>query len=553
MIKNGGKATMKEMLKELLNLSTETEIVEFKEAKTQYSIDKLGKYFSALSNEANLKSAEHAFLVFGVRDDRSIVGTNIGDKQINNYKAEIAGNTTSGLTFIEVHRIIENNKQVLIFQIPPAPKGMPISWKGHYYGRNGNSLSALNIQEIERIRIQVSTKDWSAQIIENASEFDLSDEALEMARRLFVIKNPQLKKEIESWDKITFLNKAKLAIKGKITNTAILLLGKSEVEHFISPAVAKITWVLRDKDNIEKDYEHFSCPFLLSVDKIYAKIRNLRYRYLQKGSLFPEEVEQYDPYIIREALNNCIAHQDYSLGGKINIIEKEDSTLTFINMGNFIPETIENVVISDAPESKYRNPFLANAMVNLNMIDTIGSGIKRMFVIQKDKFFPLPEYSFINDSVKVVINGKVMDLKYAEKLAQMPDLSLYEIILLDKVQKQKQLSDTEVGELKRQKLIEGRKPNFYISAVVAKETDQKEEYIKMRGIEGDYIQKMILDYLKEFGEAKKKDFEGLLLDKLSDLLDVRQKKNKIKNNLQILRKNGIIEIQGKIWRIFPEK
>jgi ATP-dependent DNA helicase RecG len=60
-----------------------------------------------------------------------------------------------------------------------------------------------------------------------------------------------------------------------------------------------------------------------------------------------------------------------------------------------MPQTIENVIISDAPELNYRNGFLVNAMVNLNMIDIIGSGIKRMFITQKNKYFPLPEYDFL--------------------------------------------------------------------------------------------------------------------------------------------------------------
>lgn len=75
------------------------------------------------------------------------------------------------------------------------------------------------------------------------------------------------------------------------------------------------------------------------------------------------------------------------IGGKINIVEREDGILTFSNSGNFIPQNIQRVIEADAPENFYRNPFLATAMVNLNTIDTIGSRIKKMFIIQKDKFF----------------------------------------------------------------------------------------------------------------------------------------------------------------------
>jgi ATP-dependent DNA helicase RecG len=60
---------------------------------------------------------------------------------------------------------------------------------------------------------------------------------------------------------------------------------------------------------------------------------------------------------------------------------------------------------------------------------------------------------------------------------------------------------------------------------------------------------MILNYLEKFGEGKREDFESLLLDKLPDVLDIIQKRNKIKNNLQTLRKQGKIDIKGKIWKM----
>jgi len=71
--------------------------------------------------------------------------------------------------------------------------------------------------------------------------------------------------------------------------------------------------VLKNRDSVEVDYEHFTCPLILSIEKVYKKIRNLKYRYIAEPTLFPEEVDTYDPYVIREALNNCIAHQDYEL------------------------------------------------------------------------------------------------------------------------------------------------------------------------------------------------------------------------------------------------
>ncbi len=541
---------IEQKLNELLQHS-ETEVLEFKEAKINYDFNKIGKYFSALSNEANLLGKSEAWLLFGVKNDKTIVGTSyrLDGASLHNLKKEVADKTSNRISFKEIYELQTEHGRVILFEIPSAPKGLPIAWSGHYFGRDNESLDALNLEEIERIRSQALENDWSIKICEDATIDDLSKEAIEKAKELFTKKNPKLSDDIQAWDDVAFLNKAKITIKGKITNTAILLLGKSESEHFLTPAIAKISWILKDRDNIAKDYEHFSCPFILSLDEVYNKIRNLKYRYMDGNSLFPEEVDSYDPFIIRESLNNCIAHQDYTIGGKINVVEFEDRKLVFSNKGAFIPQTIENVLKSDAPEEKYRNKFLAQAMINLNLIDTIGSGIKKMFVAQKNKYFPLPEYELDNETVQVTIEGKVLDINYASKLASMPDLTLEEIILLDKVQKGNDISFSEAKVLKAKKLIEGKRPNLHISSNVAKYTKQEDEYIKMRGINDDYAKKIMLEYLKEFEKAKKSDFVKVLLDKLPDILSEDQKKNKIKNYLQDLRVAGEIVPDGKNWKM----
>jgi ATP-dependent DNA helicase RecG len=544
------KTTLEKILKQLRSLKAENEVVEFKEAKTQYHFDKIGEYFSALSNEANLKGQNSAWLVFGIRDkDKSIVGSQFRPvrSHLDNLKSEIANHTTGRITFIEIYELTFPEGRVIMFEIPMSPKGIPISWKGHYYGRDGEDINALNLEEVERIREQARAEDWSAGIIEEASIEDLSEEAIDKARIHYTVKNSHLAAEIKGWDDKTFLNKAKICIKGKITRAAILLLGKPESEHFINPSTAKISWILRDKDNVDKDYQHFTCPLLLNSEEVYKKIRNLKYRYIAESTLFPEEVDQYDPYIIREALNNCIAHQDYTLGGKINVVEHEDGKLVFINAGKFIPSSVEEVVISDAPESTYRNPFLVEAMINLRMIDAIGSGIKRMFNIQRSKFFPLPSYDFKDNKVKVTIVGKVVDLNYAMKIATIPDLSITDIIALDKVVKGIKLSDLEIKNLKNKGLIEGRKPNFHVSASVAKVTGDEATYFNKKGIDDDYCQKIIIAFLIKFDKAKKSDFEEVLIDKLPGVLDLDQKKNKIKNLLQKLKNEGKIDVKNRSW------
>jgi ATP-dependent DNA helicase RecG len=533
-------------LKSLRDLPGETEIVEFKEARNNYDFNKLGKYFSALGNEANLKGRPYAWLVFGIENKvHDIVGSlfRLNRKDLDSLKSEIANKTTNRITFIEIYELILSEGRVIMFQIPAAPKGIPIAFEGHYYGRDYEELGPLNIEEIERIRSQVLLEDWSAVIISDASLDDLEPQAITIARDNFKSKFPALQQEVDEWSNETFLNKAKVTIKGKITRTAIILLGKEESEHFINPSESKIRWILRDSNGSDKDYAILSCPMLLAVDKVYLRIRNLKYRYLKEGTLFPEEVDQYEPYAIRETINNCIAHQDYSKSGRINIIEQEDQ-LIFTNVGTFIPGSVEKVVIDDAPEEQYRNKFLANAMFNLKMVDTAGGGIRKIFNFQRNRFFPLPDYDLRDDKVKVKLTGKIVDLDYARVLAGNSNLLLEEIMMLDKVQKKLSLTESEEKHLKSKKLIEGRKPNFYISLQVAQTIGQKAGYSKNKAFDKVYYLDLIEKAIAEHGHLNRKDVDELLWKKLPDWMDDKQKKIKVNNLLSELRLKIRIENIG---------
>lgn len=540
------KAELLHILNDLRNLSSENEIVEFKEAKIGYDFNKLGKYFSALSNEANLKGNPFSWLIFGVENKKhSIVGSQFRTtrKDLDSLKSEIANKTTNRITFIEIYELNEPNGRVLMFQIPAAPKGFPIAFDGHYYGRDNEELSPLNLEEIERIRAQATSEDWSAAIVPDADLDDLDEEALLLARKNYKNKFPEKAVEVDSWDDATFCNKARITIKGKITRTAIILLGKEESEHFINPAEAKIRWLLKDANGNDKDYAIFSCPMILAVDKVYTKIRNLKYRYIKDGSLFPDEVNQYEPYSIREALNNCIAHQDYTKHGRINVVEMDDQ-LIFTNLGTFIPGSVEKVVKDDAPEEHYRNRFLATAMFNLKMVDTAGGGIKRMFNHQRERFFPMPDFDLSGGKVKVTISGKILDLEYARLLAKNKELTLEEIIMLDKVQKKQTLTEYEEKHLKGKKLIEGRKPNFFIGIKLAEKSGQKAAYSKNKAFDKSYYLALVEKAIGEHKSMSRSDIDDLLWNKLPEWMNEKQKKVKVNNLLSELRRIQKIENQG---------
>lgn len=376
-----------------------------------------------------------------------------------------------------------------------------------------------------------SRTDWSALICERASLADLDKAALLKARIEYKIKFPTKAVEVDAWDDVTFLNKVKVTVRGAITNTALLLLGKPESTTLLTPAVARISWILKNEQSEEQDYEHFGPPLLLTVDQVLARIRNLTIRQLPSGTLFPIELTQYDPWVIREALHNCIAHQDYSLRGRINVVETP-TALLLSNAGSFLPGSIETVIKQDAPLEIYRNTFLAEAMVNINLIDTQGGGIKRMFQKQRSRFFPLPDYDLSQpDRVVVSIGGRILDEKFTRLLMERSDISLETIILLDKVQKHQPVSREEHRRLKSARLVEGRYPNLIISTRLAVLAELKAQHIRDRGFNDQYYINLILELVSKHQPMSREEIDRLLLDKLPEVLTETQKKSKIHNFL----------------------
>ncbi|MCI8466333.1 MAG: transcriptional regulator [Lachnospiraceae bacterium] len=550
---SGDKAKESDMLSVLRDLidNWENEVVEFKEAGKDYDKDKIGKYFSAISNEANLKNLQFGWLVFGVKNKtREIVGSDYRNtKGLDTLKQEIAIGTTGGISFIDIIEIYptvrEEEKRVIMFQIPAAATAIPTGWQDHFYGRNGESLGALSVEELDRIRGQ-EKKDWSKQFLEGASIQCLNKEALKIAREKYKEKmnRPYIVEEVDRMTDEEFLTKLKLMQNGKLTNAAMLLLGNEDYDYLFT-TVPEASWRLFNHKNDIQDYEIFKIPFLTLSDRIFSQIRNLTYRYMPNQlTLFPTETKQYDMWLLRELMNNCIVHSDYSLGGRIYLNEFEDY-IVLINPGTFLPGSVEPILKASYNPPFYRNQLLAETMVKLNMIDTQTMGIRRVFRIQQEKYFPLPDYDLnIRQQVKVTVYGKVLDENYTQVLFQNPDFDLTTVYLMDRVQKHESISKDVVKYLRRLKVIEGKMPNIYISASLAANEEEKAQYVKNRGFNEEAYKKWIINYLETYGSGKKKDFLILLRDKLPDTMDARQKLIKVQNLLQALRKEGVITLDS---------
>jgi ATP-dependent DNA helicase RecG len=527
-------------------LPSETEWLELKRNRPEPQA--IGEYLSALANAACLASQPRGYLLFGIDDvSHAVVGTSFDP-----YAAKGKSNQdllpwlAAGLrpnSGFEVHTVSHPDGRVVLFEVGPA-RGEPVAFYGTAYVRVGSSKAELRNHPQKARTLWTRGSDWSAEMCETASLDDLDPEAMAKAREQFVVKHPGQAAEIAGWDDSTLLNKARVLKQGAVTNTALVLLGRPESTTLLSPAVAKISWILEDAGNRELDYAHIGPPFLLAGDRVLKRIRNLIVRALPSGTLFPQEISQYDPWVIREALHNAIAHQDYRRHGRIVVVEFPDRILV-TNVGDFLPGDIETVIRQDAPQALYRNPFLADAMVELNLIDTQGGGIKRMFETQRRRSFPLPDYDLSDPGqVSVSITGRILDERYTRLLMERTDLGLGQVMLLDRVQKGQRIGRDEHRHLKSAGLVEGRYPNLIVAGAVARATGDAGRHIRERGFDKQYYLDLIRALVREHQPVDRRDVDQLLLTKLPDRLSQEQKLRKVHNLLQELRRAGAIDNRG---------
>ena len=355
--------------------------------------------------------------------------------------------------------------------------------------------------------------DWTAEVIADATIEDLEPDAILKAREGYKQRYPKLAKECDGWSDKVFLDKAGLTVGGKVTRATLLLVGK-ETSAYKLNHIAQIVWKCFQDGQVFGDI--YTIPFVLTTTEL----------------LHTES--------ILEGMHNSIAHQSYEKGARIIVTEDKDS-LKFQNDGTFFEGDYRQYITGEKTPKSYRNPALVKAMVNIKMIDTQGYGIHKMFVSQKERFLPMPDYD-LSTADEVVLNmpGTIIDENYSLMLLANQDLSLTDAVLLDQVQKSKEISPEAVGMLRKRKLIEGRLPHIYVAKNIAQVTGQKVEYSKHKGLADKKCEALLLESLNDHKILSKQEIVRLLWDVLPDQLTDKQKNTKVYNILRKLRESGKI-------------
>ena len=533
----------------------ENEAVEWKAAGNLHTLISRDAGHDVISYVSAFANMNGGHIVLGVRNKTlAVLGVQqCGDFTPENLPHRLLGQLTNlpsvGLR-VEELTASDTDAAVWIVHVPKHAPRKPVFAHKKAWQRDGDSIRELREDRHDAILAEpLAGKDWSAEIVIGASVEDLDRDALAMARRKFTEKNQyeRWSAEIPAWTDTQFLDKALITRGGCITRTALLLLGRAESAHWLSPNPAEISWKLPD----ERVIEHFGPPFLLNTTEVLKRIRNPNIKLFPASQLISTEMPRYDTQVILESLHNCLAHQDYEQNGRI-VVEEFVGRLKMTNRGGFIDGKPEDYFGGSRVPSVYRNPWLAAAMNKIGMIDKGGFGIREMLIAQRKRYLPLPDYEGSTANVTVInVYGQTIDESYSRLLMDQTDLPIEQVVWLDRVQKMQPIDEQQAQVLKSRKLIDGRKPKYFVSALVAAATNTQTQYTLNKGLSDEYYKKLIVQHVQKFKSVPTGDIRTLLTNKLPGLLTDQQKRAKVKNLLSTLRVQGYdgvkLASEGRRW------
>jgi len=319
-------------------------------------------------------------VVLGVDDDGNIKGFEIN----NNTLRDITEKIVSELSIhpdIEIREI--DGKQIV--EISVNKSNIPISFKGKYYERVGNTTREMNPERLKEFFIKGT--NWDGIINETANLNEIDDETVRLFLRMARAKNRLLifEKDVEIG---VLFEHLKLAINGNLTNAALMLFGKDPQKYFVN-AVLRIVR-LKNESTIVGDRLINGNLFTQVIQGEEAIKNFLNVKYEITG-LQREEIWDYPLPAIREGLINALIHRDYFKWNVQTQVKIYDDYIWFYNIGG-LPEGITIEQLTKPHPSVPRNPLIVHIFYLAGFIEEVGSGIGRMIDEMKKANLPEPEF-----------------------------------------------------------------------------------------------------------------------------------------------------------------
>ena len=388
-------------------LNREEERLEFKEAKSSYSRQKLIEYCAALANEQGGK------LIFGVSDKkpRRVVG--ITYDALDQAKSD----TLEKLRLrVEIEEVSHPDGRVLVFHVPPRPLGLALAVDGAYLMRSGESLVPMSWDMIARIQNEATT-DFSARICSEATPGDLSREAIAVFRQKWFMQSQ--KQALLALSEEQLLSDAGLLTQGRVTYAALILLGtEAALDRYLPNAEILFEYRSSEASRPYQQRLAWRQGLFSIMDALWETISLRNEAQQVRAGLYARDVLTFNEDVVREAILNAVCHRDYQLAGSI-FIRQFPRRLEVNSPGGFpLGVTIENILTKQLP----RNRRIAETVEKCDMVERGGQGVNLMYeeCIKESK--PVPDYAGTDDyEVRLSLSGIIQNPAFVRYLHQLGD------------------------------------------------------------------------------------------------------------------------------------
>ena len=366
--------------------------------------------------------------------------------------------------------------------------------------------------------------DWTGNVVQEADIRSFDPEAVRAVRATYVSEHPDNADAVSGMDDQAFLSHIGVLKRGKVTVASMILMGKASEK--VLPSTLCIRWRLLDVDGTVSDTRSVNGSMVLAVRKVASIISNSTVKIPDgDGQSF---VSTYRIASLTEAMFNAIQHQDYTMGGTVDVIERENESVTVFSRGSFPDVQPESFVKGQNQTMTQRNSFLIRCMTDIGLVSNSGAGIRNFYLSQIHKHFPLPRFSITEDTVAVTFPGR-REGSLVRALDIHPNMEVQDIMDLDRLDSGRFLSDKRMESLISRGLV-----TVYdgVPCINLSYEDPLSRFSK--GSDYDAVMQL----LKENGSVTRSDVVDVLRFRDRKGLSEEQLSVKATNILQNLRKDG---------------
>lgn len=475
-------------------------------------------YVIALANEGG------GILAIGIKEGvgskpHEIVGTSQNQGSIGELEGNIYRDTSIR---VSIQELFDNkDKRVLMIQVPSRPIGKVYKFEDVPLMRVGEELKPMSDEKYLSI-IKEQEPDFSQKTCNGVTIDDLDNNAIKVLQEAYSKK--QKNEQFLTLNKEQVLNDLDLIQGREVTNAAVILVGKREIIKSKFPQSNIRLEYRKDEGKIVFDQRlEFDGPYYLEIEKLWDSIN------ARNGSIPIQEgpyifdIPYFNKEVIREAINNAIAHRNYHLTSE-TVIKQYPSKMDIISPGGFpLGVSIDNIIsVSSTP----RNRLLTEVLQKTGIVERSGQGVDKIYYQTLKEGKSAPDYSGSDDfqvelKLSAVIEDKAFALFIESLQSDSQKLSVHEILYLNAIRKGAKIASPNkevLDKLHEKDLIEKRGKTSGTYYVLSKSyyefSDEKGKYTK-NDWDQNQIFMILLKHLDRFGKAKMKDFVDLFHGQLS--------------------------------------